>query len=378
MTKSSILLFLALLIWMPTLALAHKPSDSYLRLSYQEDSIQFTWDIALRDLEYTVGLDSNHDRAITWKEVRSKQAAILAFARAGLSLQSRDQACHVTLKDQLKIDTHSDGSYVVLEGTLTCETPAAATLSYALFFDVDADHRGITSIQRNGRTIPHIFSPDAPDLQLYDAEPQADSPMIGYLVIRGMKHIWNGFDHVLFLVVLLLPSVLTASSGFEEAVDSFRPAFIKMLTVITAFTIAHCLTLSLVAFELVQLPSAFIEGVVALTILLTAVNNLLGLIRESFWIVCGLFGLIHGFAFASVLIDLRLPLSELVGALFGFNIGVELGQLLIVLAVFPLCYLLRKTPFYHSFIFTGGSALVAAISFLWTIERFFNVQLLVW
>lgn len=376
MKRLKLLLILFFTIsFFPQIASAHKPSDSYLRVDYKVNSVAIHWDVALKDLEYIIGLDINQDRSITWGEVKQRRKAILDFAASGLKLTGKESECKLDFSPELQIDHHSDGAYAVIRARGKCAESGPLKLHYSLFFDSDAGHRGIAMIQRNGSSVPVIFSPESPTYTLSVQE--QDPQFIGHFLFQGMDHIWKGFDHILFLVVLLLPSVLTAASGFEKPVEKFWPAFITMLKVVTAFTVAHCVTLSLVAFDVLTISPYLVEGLVAFTILLTAINNLLAVIKESFWIVCGLFGLIHGFAFATVLQDLKLPLNELLLALLGFNLGVEAGQIVIVAVIFPLCFFLRKTALYRKLLFIGGSGIAAAVAFLWMLERFFNLQLLV-
>jgi hypothetical protein len=145
--------------------------------------------------------------------------------------------------------------------------------------------------------------------------------------------------------------------------------------VVTAFTVAHSITLSLAALAMIELPTRLVESGIAFSVVLAALNNLWPLIRRGRWLVAFAFGLIHGFGFASVLADLGLPRHALLPALVGFNLGVEAGQLVIVLAFLPLAYGLRRTWFYRRLIFAGGSAAIALVAAIWMLERLFALKL---
>ena len=192
---------------------------------------------------------------------------------------------------------------------------------------------------------------------------------------EGVWHIWIGFDHILFLLSLLLPAVLVASSATRARADAFAPVLIDVLKVVTAFTVAHSITLSLAALSVVQLPSRFVESAIALSVVLAAINNIRPIVRERRWLVAFSFGLIHGFGFASVLADLGLPQEALLLALVAFNLGVEAGQLAIVCAFLPVAYALRATIFYRRIVLHAGSAAIAAIAAVWLAERALDVRI---
>ena len=190
-----------------------------------------------------------------------------------------------------------------------------------------------------------------------------------------MWHIWIGFDHILFLLSLLLPAVLILRKKEWQAAEQFRGTFWDVFRVVTSFTVAHSITLSLAALSVISLPSRLVESTIALSVLLAALNNLWPVVAERRWAVAFAFGLIHGFGFASVLTDLGLPQGALLLALVGFNVGVEVGQLAIVTAFLPFAYGLRRSWFYRRLVFAGGSAAIALVAAVWLAERALNVKL---
>jgi hypothetical protein len=361
------LLLLLLLCGTLLPAQAHKPSDSYLSLDVQGERVSGQWDIALRDLDYAIGLDQDGDGKLTWDEIRARHSAIAAYALERLSLAADGGACRINAGQQL-IDDHTDGAYSVLRFEAICPAPLTAlNIGYRLFADLDPQHKGLLRLTRDGVTSTAIFEPAHAQQRLSLATPDQLQQFTAY-VKDGVWHIWIGYDHILFLLSLLLPAVLLAAPA-----NNLRGAFIDVLKVVTAFTLAHSLTLTLASLSLVSLPSRLVESAIAASVILAAVNNIYPLFRgRRPWAAFG-FGLIHGFGFASVLIDLGLPKGALLASLFGFNLGVEIGQLCIVAVFLPLAFLLRRTWLYRGLL-TGGSALIALVALVWLIERAFDIQ----
>lgn len=362
-------------LWILALpAFAHKASDSYLTLQVQGTQVSGHWDIALRDIDFAIGLDADGNGEITWGEVKARHADIAAWAMSSLNLQ-RGGVCNVKVAEQL-VDEHTDGHYTVL--MLQGDCPSAKgplEMQYRLLFDVDALHRGLLQLTLDGKTQTSIFGPNAATQQFDDQDPSV-LKQLGKYVVEGVWHIWIGFDHILFLLSLLLPAVLVHSAQGWRGATRFRDALKEVLWVVTAFTAAHSITLSLAALGYISLPSRLVESTIAFSIIVAALNNLYPVVRKRRWSVAFGFGLIHGFGFASVLADLELPKDTLVASLLGFNLGVELGQLAIVTAFLPLAYMLRNSVFYRKAVFVGGSVLTIVLATIWFSERAFNLRIL--
>jgi hypothetical protein len=356
-------------------AQAHKPSDSYLALGVEGAAIRGQWDIALRDLEFALGLDADGNGEITWGELKAKRKDVEAYALSRLRVNSDEKSCVLTPADFL-VDQHSDGAYAVLRFEADCggRVPAQVEIAYSLFFDIDPTHRGLLRFERGGAAQTGVLSPARPALAFRAGETRPLAQFLDYLR-EGVWHIWIGFDHILFLLSLLLPSVLVLKNKAWQAAERFRDTFWDVFKVVTSFTVAHSITLSLAALALISLPSRLVESTIALSVLLAALNNLKPVVAGRRWAVAFAFGLIHGFGFASVLTDLGLPQGTLLLALVGFNLGVELGQLAIVTLFLPFAYALRGGWFYARVVFTGGSAAIALVALVWLAERALDVKL---
>jgi hypothetical protein len=372
---------LAALLWccvaLPS-AWAHKPSDSYLTLEVQADAITGRWDIALRDLDFALALDADGNGELTWGEVRARHADIAAYATQRLAVRADDRPCSITVGAQ-QIDEHTDGAYSVLPLSLSCEAPSpqALNLNYTLFADLDPQHRGLLKLAARGTTRTAVLGGAQAEQRFELGTVDRWRQFVDY-VREGVWHIWIGLDHILFLLSLLLPSVLAwqAAQRKWQAVPRFGEAFVDVVKVVTAFTVAHSITLSLAALGVIDLPSRLVESVIAASIVVAALNNLRPLVVNRLWLVAFGFGLVHGFGFASVLADLGLPRDALVLALVGFNVGVEIGQLAIVVLFLPLAFALRRTRFYRRGVMVAGSLLIALLAAVWFVERAFAVKLL--
>jgi hypothetical protein len=371
MKRICCLFFLLLAVTLP--AAAHKPSDSYLSLQAAQGAapLQGRWDIALRDLDYAIGLDADGDGQITWDELRRRHADIAAYALARLRIARGGQPCRLTPGGQL-VDRHTDGAYTVLPFTAACPSTGRLEFDYRLFADVDPQHKGLLSVTGAGAPRTLVLGSTQPHAFLEESSAQG---FIGF-VQHGIWHIWIGYDHILFLLSLLLPAVLVWREHAWRAVAGPRIALVDVLRIVTAFTLAHSITLSLAALDLIALPSRWVESAIALSVLLAALNNLRPLTHRRRWMAAFGFGLIHGFGFASVLGDLGLAKGGLVASLVGFNLGVEIGQLAIVAAFLPLAWLARGTWFYRRVMMTGGSCLIMLIAAIWLGERVFDLRLL--
>jgi len=271
--------------------------------------------------------------------------------------------------------------------------PENLTASYSAVFEKDVTHKGFLIIEYNWKA--GIINNEANILLDFGPGDITDSFSLtdvsiwkGFvaMVKQGMWHIWIGIDHILFLLALILPSVvrrkrkvavtgniITRGLLSWQPVSEFKPAFFYILKVVTFFTIAHTITLSLASLNIVSLPSQLVESIIALSIGLAAYHNIRPIFKGRDWIIAFVFGLFHGFGFASVLADLGLTSEYLTVSLLGFNVGVEIGQLLIIAMIFPVLYLLRKTKYYNKLLIFGSIALIV-ISLYWGLERIFDVS----
>jgi hypothetical protein len=341
-------------------ASAHKPSDAQLRLEARGATISGQLAVAVRDLDAAITIDRDGDGELTWRELEAAAPRIETYVAGRLAFAADGLACAVRL-DRDGVAALSDGAYWRIAVAITCpRSPAVLVITYRLLFDVDAQHRGLVHL--GGQTL--IVKNGDPVFATVDG-----ATSFGSFVADGIWHIWHGLDHCLFLLCLILPAVFQRPDARWHAARSLKAVAGEVLETVTAFTLAHSITLVVSAIGLVQLPSRLVETAIAFSVFVAAANNLLRLI-DARWAVAFALGLLHGFGFSSVLVDLGLPSSELIGALLGFNLGVELGQAAIVAVLLPVLYLIRKTLAYQ-LVLWSGSAATALIAAWWSYERWF-------
>ncbi|WP_457443024.1 HupE/UreJ family protein [Roseateles sp. P5_E4] len=363
------LLWLALLLC--GVAQAHQASEAYLVYRVEGAAVEQRLDIALRDLDRDLALDADGDGNLSWGEVRQRWPDIEALAMAGLRFTADGAACTPQDRPQPQLDQHSDGMHAVLISHWLCRAAVhELDIDYRLFASTDTAHRGLARLV-GAAGEPLVLTPGAGPQRL-----ALDSRGFGGFVVEGMVHIASGLDHVLFLVTLLLVAVWRREGKGWAPRASGRAALAETLKLVTAFTLAHSITLALAASGAIDPPTTVVESLIALTVLLAALDNLRPFVPGPRWSMVGLFGLVHGVGFAGPLKDLGLRGSELVLPLLGFNLGVELGQLAVVALLLPLALMLRSATIYRRWIVPGGSSAVAALALLWCVERSFGLSLL--
>jgi HupE / UreJ protein len=359
---------------LPLAAAAHSTSTAYLQVDASAANVPtLQWRIALRDLDALLNLDANGDDRLTWGEVEDRATDINALAASAMTLSDGTSACTLRF-DAPRFVRVADASYAHLGAVVACSVGNATTIAYRLFEGVDPSHRVLVSMPDGSQ--PRIVAPGAM-IEIPQAGVTADAPsgFSGFLA-SGIAHIAGGFDHVLFLLTLLLPAMVQRQAGRWVPRDQVHGALWNVVWIATAFTIAHSITLALATFDVIRIPPRVIEPLIALTILVTAVNNVWPIVTRKLAAVAFAFGLIHGFGFAEVLAPLSLPRSELATALLGFNLGVEVGQLAIIaVALFGLATL-RRWAGYPRWILVLGSLLIAVVAVLWFVERVFDVSIL--
>ena len=187
----------------------------------------------------------------------------------------------------------------------------------------------------------------------------------------GVRHIAEGTDHLLFLLALLLPAPLLAAGGRWAGPSSIRQGLVRVLKIVTAFTLGHSITLALATFGFIHVPGRPIEVLIAVSILVSAIHAFRPIFpgREPY-IAAG-FGLIHGLAFASTLAELGLSRWERVASILSFNCGIEAMQLAVVVAILPSFLILSRSRFYRYFRI-GGAAFAALAAVTWIVQRVFE------
>jgi HupE / UreJ protein len=359
---------------------AHSSSNSYLTVDAAGRTLHVQWSIALRDLDYAVGVDATGDGTITWGALRARAPAIDAYVLPRLSFTADGAACDNGSVAHLA-DRLSDGAYAVLRFDAVCPAaPRTLAVRYRLLFDLDPQHRGLLRLTLDGGVHAVALSPAQPTAS-FDANPSFAASFRTFF-LAGVEHLLTGIDHLLFVSMLLVPAMFrrrpspTGSLARWDAVPRFAPAFIEAAKVLSAFTVAHALTLSSAVLGYIHAPAQAIEAGIALTILVTAVDNFWHVLPGPRWLLAFCFGLIHGFGFANALGPLDLPPVTLAAALLAFNLGLEAAQIGVAALVLPVGFLVRHTTAYRQRFLPGVSGAVALLALAWFTDRAAGWQLM--
>jgi hypothetical protein len=320
-------------------------------------TVRITLSIGNRDLYEAVGAEK--DRAVTEVEVERARARLLDYVAARIHVRNGDADCPPVGARDLGFAEKSDGFFAVPRIEYVCKrTAAAVTLRYDLFFDLDPMHQGLVRIVLPGQPERQQVLRGA-SRELHLDRPVSLAAHLRDYTRLGMEHIFTGYDHLAFLCGLLL---VATGRGLRGGVR-------YILGVVTAFTVAHSVTLIAAGLGWVRLPARFVESAIALSIGWVAIENLAVREPRHRWLLTFGFGLVHGFGFASVLREIGLPPSGVVPSLLSFNVGVELGQLCVVGALAPLLLWLVPRHRLDATVRTVGSSVLAVLSTLWLCER---------
>jgi hypothetical protein len=361
--------------WLLTVLLAatahaHVASNGFLAMSVDGDQVHGSIEIAVRDVELAIGTGAGPDGKVTWGALKGGERRLDEYLAQHLTMTAQGHACPVTLHS-MQLNDRVDGTYVWLPFSASCAVAIESlSIHYTVLEGIDPSHRGLLTLTAGPVAQTGVLGGMAVDRAFAVHTPSAWRTFLEYLR-AGVWHIWSGIDHLLFLLSLLLPAVLLRRGAHWEPVTQARPALISIVKVVTAFTIAHSITLTLAALDVVHLPSRLTESVIAASIIVAALNNIFPLVTEARARIAFAFGLLHGFGFASVLAEMGLPQSARLVSLLAFNLGIEAGQLAVVLVVMPLVYIMRASLFYRRALLPWGSAAIASLACVWLVQRAF-------
>lgn len=359
---------------------AHVSGENYLFLEFLEGSIRARVEIKVEDLANKLELDTEENGKISLAKLEKTTAAVDAYVQQHLSIAPSGGPAYEYEIDRMTF-FEGEGGWAQYYFTVpTSPLPEFLDIEMTTLMENDRMHRALVVTEKGQwpsddyeMNIAMVFS-ESNSMQTLDVQnpPSVQTPWS--MIWQGVLHIWIGIDHILFLVALALPIVLVKQSNVWQPSKGLRHTLGKLIKIVTVFTIAHSITLALASLGFVQLPSRLVESVIALSIALVAINNIIGRSPKTSLLVTFLLGLFHGLGFASVMADLPFRIAELQNLLLivlAFNFGVELGQLGILVVLFPVIFALRKSSLYVPVVLKGGSVVLVLIAGYWFVERAF-------
>lgn len=368
------LLLVLVALLFPARAEAHGIGQSTVVLRVDGAKIDGDWTINVKDARRAIALDPALEGKAAYDDLAANEARLRAHLADVFAIRA-DSADVPWVFDQAPMKFDPKFQEVVLVLHAVCPAPPTRmTLRYSLLFDLDPTHRGYFSVEDARAFNVGVFRTNERTVTFRIRQFHLGEVALEF-IRDGIGHIWSGFDHLLFLLALLLPAALVRAGGTWLPRPGLRPALREVLKVVTAFTIAHTITLCLTFFGVIRLPSQWIEVGIAISVFAAAWNNLRPFLPGRAWIMAFGFGLVHGMGFAGALANLSLPLKARWPALASFNVGVEIGQVAVVLVVLPLLYLSSRRSWYPRFVMGLGSLAIAWVAVVWVLERGFDLSL---
>ena len=346
---------------------AHDEGHSVLTLDAGRSSpaVSGVLEIPLADIEPMVNLDANGDFTVSQLELENKSELVRAIVVDSVELERSSAACTLRVEDLRSIRLES-GPHVLVRFSALCPSRGMLSVSTTLFFGHSA-----YSVLVSARTAHGAF-----DSVLTPANPvwrESDAPTWWGTLLRfvsnGIHHVIVGYDHIAFVLLLLLPSVLRRTAGGWSRVDNVRQTVTYLARIVTLFTTAHSITLALATTALVRLPVRPIEVTIAASIVVAGIVNLTKYSARMGAPLAFGFGLVHGFGFANVLVETGSQGMRLVPMLAGFNVGVEAAQLAIVFTALPVLLAFCRVPAYSRIVIPGLSIALALCGAVWVAGR---------
>jgi hypothetical protein len=357
-----------------TPAHAHGVGMSQLQLHVNGRSIVGEWDLNLRDARWAVGLEPTLGGAEGFAGLQVREDSLRAVLHRSLALFTDSLACPVVITPAA-MEWHPDQSYVRLRVASECPIePQRLRMHCDLMFDTDPAHRAYFSVEDARVISVGVFRKDRREAA-FGIRQFHLLPTVAEFVREGIAHIWSGLDHILFLLALLLPAPLLRVGAEWTPRPALRATFRDALKVVTAFTIAHSITLGLTFFGVLVLPAQWVEVSIAISVFAAAWNNLRPFLPGRAWVIALLFGFVHGMGFAGALRNLSLPRHARGLALAAFNGGVEIGQIAIVAVALPLLFFASRRRSYTRLVMGVGSLGIAWMAVIWVLERAFSLSL---
>ncbi|MGD6832417.1 HupE/UreJ family protein [Sutcliffiella halmapala] len=364
MRKFLNIIFIGLIVFLPflqpTATHAHALSASFGKIVLEESQITYIFSIDDLSVIENIQLDQNNDSTLSQEEVDNGKASIEEWIGQNLTMQADGVALRPSTGKMIS-EQRNDKNVVTTTLTYSLGEESKTITLVDNFYKNTNDNTTYTqllTIEQDGNFSEKIIKGDdrtwEADLTVEGAATSGTSWWEFFLF--GMEHILTGYDHLLFLFALLLA----------------RQSFKDHIKVVTAFTIAHSITITLGYLEIIKLPGLLVESVIALSIVYVAIENIFRKEVKKRYILTFMFGLVHGLGFAGLLSEMTIPKSHLAISLLSFNLGIEVIQVALVALVLPFLAKVQKLKQYPSTL-KYGSAIIIFIGGYWVIERVFQL-----
>jgi len=364
---------------------AHTTEQPYIYVFAAPGDVDGRVELSIGDVATVLGLDLSGTDEEVEETLRRNRDAIVAYTADHLSVGDEQEAWTIAFG---QIDLFREGpgelAFAVIQFTVSAPEgglPESLQVTFDPFFTEIPGRDGLL-LHRGGYEAGEFVADkellvtftDNDRTQSVDLGGRGFWGNIGSSITLGIDHIKTGPDHILFVLALLLPSVLIYREGWHP-IAGFGGSLWRVLKIVSFFTVAHSITFTLAGLGwLPTPPSKIVEAVIALSIAATALHSIRPIFPNREWTLSFVFGLFHGMGFASLVSDLDVSRSSQLLSLLGRNIGIEIGQVAVILLLFPALFMLRRTPVYPAVLTTCSLALTC-LALLWTVERVFELDL---
>jgi len=330
---------------------AHPLNVGIADITVSERQIEVRLSLNLFELDLLLSLDRDLDARVELGEVEARRAELVGYLTSKVGVYVGEERAPAEV-GAFHVRQSADGK-PTFETTLRFvwrEPLQRFTIRCEPLTELGADHKTIARIVRGGRSEQFVFQQGV----VYEAKERTFVESAAQFLELGVHHIFVGYDHLAFLIALVLP----------------RQRWLDLVKIVTSFTVAHSLTLSLAALDVLRLPATLVEAGIAFSVAWVAMENLCSRTFKRRWVISLLFGFVHGFGFANVLKELALGRSALAASLIFFNVGVEVGQVVIISLLLPMLWLLARTPVHTASVKLASLAIFFA-GVVWFFERVF-------
>lgn len=341
---------LALLLFSASQLHAHQDSIGYWTIQVEPPQVRSTIRISILDLNFLPELDANSDGVLEYQEVSARRQDIQSRLVEHFLIRSGDRTSETRVEGFRILDS---GELELSLNHLFHQPPGELQLESTFHKLTDDRHRTFCQVDMDGALTQYVLDVNRPVERIEVLTGWSGlARRAGRFLVLGVEHILTGYDHLAFLLGLII----------------LGGALKSLVGIVSSFTVAHSLTLVLATLDLVILPTRFVEAAIALSICYVALENMFVREVRYRWVITFFFGLIHGFGFSNVLREMQLPKPGLAVSLLSFNLGVEVGQLAILLLLFPaVLYLSRRR--WHSVAINLASALMLGLGGFWFVQR---------
>lgn len=344
---------------------AHEANDSFIQLSEMEAGFQVAWEVSISDLDFLIGLDNDLDGNITRRDLASMKPTIEEAMLPSLSVAAAGQQCRFE-NTEIKVTERASAPYLSLHFLADCPAGTnSVVVAYDFMFETDLSHKSIVQLVKSGQSSVLVASPENRILAFDHLSASGSLRTFGDFYLSGIDHILEGYDHIAFLLVLVFGLLLTS----YRQVTPWKGVLLETVKTLSAFTVAHAITITLAQLELVHISGWIVESAIALSIVVAVVDSFWSFLGRRKWLVGFVFGLIHGVGFAGALGSVGLDGTSLVVALVGFNAGIETGQLLLAGITILLFWTARTKPRFQEQALVAGLSIAFLLGVYWFWER---------